>query len=174
MLMLFSLIVFPSLATAYTWKFDSPPQQCSNLTISVSGSDGKPPYRVLILPFGPSPLANNVEARTIIDQPFPDGASSVNFKLNYPADSQFVAIVSDFSIDSCTGEYPLECMENSFQGRSIECERLHSNEAGSCYLPMEATEPRCGNFTQGMEIHVFMLHGRHHNSILSTIQVSVY
>ncbi|KAG5340365.1 hypothetical protein E4T56_gene11564 [Termitomyces sp. T112] len=92
---LLSLLAFPSLVTAYTWRFNSPPQQCSNLTISVSGSDGKPPYRVLILPFGPSPLANNVEARTIVDQPFPDGASSVSFKLNYPADSQFVAILSD-------------------------------------------------------------------------------
>ncbi|KAG6896394.1 hypothetical protein C0992_008603 [Termitomyces sp. T32_za158] len=92
---LFSIFAFLSLATAYTWKFDTPPQQCSNLTITVSGSDGKPPYRVLMIPFGPSPLANNIEARTIIDQPFPDGASSVSFKLNYPADSQFVAILSD-------------------------------------------------------------------------------
>ncbi|KAG6900476.1 hypothetical protein C0993_010195 [Termitomyces sp. T159_Od127] len=48
-----------------------------------------------MIPFGPSPLANNIEARTIVDQPFPDGASSVSFKLNYPADSQFVAILSD-------------------------------------------------------------------------------
>ncbi|KAG6865630.1 hypothetical protein C0991_000799 [Blastosporella zonata] len=90
-----ALLALPSLAIAYTWKFDSPPQQCSNLTVSVSGSDGKPPYRILILPFGPSPLKDNIEARTIIDQPFPDGATSVSFQLKYPANSQFVAVVSD-------------------------------------------------------------------------------
>ncbi|KAG6918356.1 hypothetical protein DXG01_015005 [Tephrocybe rancida] len=94
---LLTLLAIPSLVTAYTWKFDSPPQQCSNLTVSVSGSDGKPPYRILLLPFGPSPLKNNIEARTIVDQPFPDGASTASFKLNYPANSQFVAVVSDAS-----------------------------------------------------------------------------
>ncbi|KAG6856125.1 hypothetical protein H0H87_007280 [Tephrocybe sp. NHM501043] len=94
---LLALLALPSFTTAYTWKFDSPPQQCSNLTVSVSGSDGKPPYRILILPSGPSPLKDNIEARTIVDQPFPEGASSVSFKLNYPANSQFVAIVSDAS-----------------------------------------------------------------------------
>lgn len=89
-----TLLALPSLTAAYTWKFESTPQQCSNLTISVSGSDGKPPYRVLILPFGPTPLAQNIEARRIIDQQFPGDSKSVNFKLNYPANSQFVAVVS--------------------------------------------------------------------------------
>ncbi|KAG6820296.1 hypothetical protein H0H93_002734 [Arthromyces matolae] len=58
-------------------------------------SDGIPPYRVLIIPFGASNLPNNTEVRTIVDQPFPDGASSVSFKLNYPANTQFVAVMSD-------------------------------------------------------------------------------
>lgn len=93
-LQILTLLALPTLSVAYTWNFESTPQQCSNLTISVSGAGGKPPYRVLILPFGPTPLANNVEARKVIDQPFPGDSASVSFKLNYPADSQFVAVVS--------------------------------------------------------------------------------
>ncbi|TFK72491.1 hypothetical protein BDN72DRAFT_792505 [Pluteus cervinus] len=90
LLLAFSL---PS-ASAYSWKFQSPPKQCSNLTISIDGA-GTPPYRVLILPFGPSPLPNNTEVRKIVDQTFPAGATSVSFQLKYPADSQLVAVVSD-------------------------------------------------------------------------------
>ncbi|KAG5646378.1 hypothetical protein DXG03_003701 [Asterophora parasitica] len=90
-----ALLALPTLSAAYTWKFETTPQQCSNLTISISGSGGKPPYRVLILPFGPTPLAQNIEARKIIDQPFPGDSTSVSFKLNFPANSQFVAVVSD-------------------------------------------------------------------------------
>ena len=89
---LYLLSLFPS-SSAYSWSFQSTPQQCSNLTISVSGSDGKPPYRILILPYGPSPLANNVEARTILDIPFNGRESTVSFKLKYPENSQFVAVV---------------------------------------------------------------------------------
>jgi len=81
-------------ANAYAWSFQQPPQQCTNLSIAVTGNDGQPPYRVLILPFGPSPLAKNVEARKIMDIPFPSGQNRVQFQLNYPANSQFVAVVS--------------------------------------------------------------------------------
>jgi len=88
------LLSLPSLSAAYTWTFQNTPQQCKDLTLSVSGSDGKPPYRALILPAGPSPLANNVEARNIMDVPFDGNNTSVAFKLNYPANSQFVAVVS--------------------------------------------------------------------------------
>lgn len=87
-------------ANAYVWSFQQPPQQCGNLSIAISGNDGQPPYRVLIIPFGPSPLANNIEARRIMDVPFPSGQSRVQFQLKYPANSQFVAVVSivvDFS-----------------------------------------------------------------------------
>ncbi|KIK00832.1 hypothetical protein K443DRAFT_7405 [Laccaria amethystina LaAM-08-1] len=43
-----SLVAFPTLSAAYSWDLKANPQQCSNLTISISGSNGKPPYRVLI------------------------------------------------------------------------------------------------------------------------------
>ncbi|KAF5379069.1 hypothetical protein D9615_005943 [Tricholomella constricta] len=88
-----TLLALPTLSVAYTWKFETTPQQCANLTISVSGSGGKPPYRVLILPFGPTPLAHNIEARKIVDHPFPGDSTSVSFKLNFPGSSQFVAVL---------------------------------------------------------------------------------
>ena len=83
-----------SLSAAYTWKFDAAPQQCSNLTVSVTGSGGKPPYRILVLPIGPTPLTNNLEVRKILDQPFPDDSTTVSFQLKYPANSQLVTVVS--------------------------------------------------------------------------------
>ena len=92
---LYLLSLLPS-SRAYSWSFQSMPQQCSNLTVSITGSDGKPPYRILILPFGPSPLANNTEARTILDVPFNGQESSVSFKLKYPENSQLVAVVCYF------------------------------------------------------------------------------
>ncbi|KAF8888637.1 hypothetical protein BD779DRAFT_1672291 [Infundibulicybe gibba] len=90
----FFLLSLPFANAAFTWSFQAAPQQCANLSIQISGS-GTPPYRALILPFGPSPLANNVEARRIVDQPFPGSSGSLSFQLKYPANSQFVAVVSD-------------------------------------------------------------------------------
>lgn len=89
-----TLLALPTLSAAYSWKFDSAPQQCQPLKISISGSDGQPPYRILVIPFGSSPFANNTEVRKIVDQPFADNANSLSLNLNYPAFSQFVAVVS--------------------------------------------------------------------------------
>ena len=96
--------VFPSFAlyfltllspsAAWIWTFQNTPQQCKNLTITITGSDGIPPYRALIVPFGPTPLPNNIEARRILDEPFLGNTSTLSFQLNYPANSQFVTVVS--------------------------------------------------------------------------------
>ena len=91
---LLTLSSLSTLSTAYTWNFATPPQQCSNLTVSLVGSGGVPPYRLLVLPSGPTPLSSGVEVRRILDVPFPDGSTSVSFQLNYPANSQLVAVVS--------------------------------------------------------------------------------
>lgn len=95
------LFLFPSLVHSYSWNFKSPPRQCSDLTVTVSGSDGKPPYRILIIPFGPPPFTNNTEVRRIVDQDF-GGAdkTEVTFKLNFPAFSQLVAVVRRLSFIS--------------------------------------------------------------------------
>ncbi|KAF5377038.1 hypothetical protein D9757_007724 [Collybiopsis confluens] len=80
------------LCPIYNGYMKSSPAQCQNLSIGLSGS-GQPPYNILIVPSGPSPLSNNSEVRKIISQEF--SSNSVSFKLNYPAESQFVAVVSD-------------------------------------------------------------------------------
>ncbi|KIJ58893.1 hypothetical protein HYDPIDRAFT_33732 [Hydnomerulius pinastri MD-312] len=82
------------LVSGFSFTFTSQPQQCSNLSLDITGS-GKPPYSVLIIPYGPTPLPNNIEARTIVYQQFSGDSSSVSFQLKYPANSQFVAVVSD-------------------------------------------------------------------------------
>ncbi|KAF8343579.1 hypothetical protein F5887DRAFT_972247 [Amanita rubescens] len=94
---LLALTFCPSFSTAYSWHFNAPPTQCSNLSITVTGSDGVPPYRVLIVPFGPSPLSSNIDIRSTIDQPFDGDLTTVNFPVNYPAHSHFIAVVSDAS-----------------------------------------------------------------------------
>ena len=79
-------------AMAYSFNIQTTPKQCENLTVSITGSGGSPPYRMLVIPFGTTPLANNIEARRIVEEEFSD--TSVSFQLKYPADSQFVVVVS--------------------------------------------------------------------------------
>jgi len=96
----FSLFLIPSLvAAAYTFKFTSVPTQCQELSLSIEGQ-GDPPYQVLIIPDGPSPLANDKEVRSIIDQTFPDNGTIVSIPLRYPATSHFVATVRFFALIS--------------------------------------------------------------------------
>lgn len=87
------LSLFPLLARAYTWQFNSQPRQCQNVSLSVMGS-GQPPYNLLIIPYGPTPLPNNTEVRTIQNIPFPGNSNTLTFELNYPENSSFVAVVS--------------------------------------------------------------------------------
>src|SRR5216684_2982815 len=78
------------LANAYTWKFTSQPRQCQNLSLSIQGS-GQPPYNLLLLPTGPKPFQNTTEFRKIHNIPF--SGNSLSFKLVYPENSSFVAVV---------------------------------------------------------------------------------
>jgi hypothetical protein len=84
------LLLFPLLANAYTWKFTSQPLQCQNLSLSIQGS-GQPPYNLLLLPTGPNPVHNTTEFRKIYYIPF--SGNSLSFKLDYPENSSFVAVV---------------------------------------------------------------------------------
>lgn len=90
-----SLLLLPSFSKAYTFNFTDTPTQCGNLSISIDGS-GQPPYSVVIIPFGASPLPNNTEVRKIFQQQFDGSSTSVTFPLNWPWNSQFVAVVSCF------------------------------------------------------------------------------
>ncbi|KAI0346612.1 hypothetical protein BDW22DRAFT_1352763 [Trametopsis cervina] len=86
------LLLLPSLAAAYSFNIENTPRQCQNLTVNLTGS-GSPPYSLLLVPFGPSPLSTGKESRKILQQNFT--GSSVSFLLNYPTDSQFVLQISD-------------------------------------------------------------------------------
>jgi len=92
-------------ANAYTWNLRNNPQQCQNLTIDLIGGGGQSPFRILIIPFGPSPLPNNTEARRIQEVVFATGdARNGNVMLNYPENSQFVAVVSSTAVSHpCSG-----------------------------------------------------------------------
>lgn len=84
------LLFLPSLAAAYSFSVDTTPRQCDTLNVSIIGS-GQPPYSLLVVPFGPSPLPNNTEVRTIVQQNF--SGTSTALQLKYPQDSQFVIVV---------------------------------------------------------------------------------
>jgi hypothetical protein len=77
-------------AAAYSWSFETVPAQCGTVKLSITGA-GKPPYSALVVPYGPTPLAN-AEVRTVMDLPFND-SSSLSFQLRYPANSQFLITV---------------------------------------------------------------------------------
>ncbi|THU87554.1 hypothetical protein K435DRAFT_867164 [Dendrothele bispora CBS 962.96] len=87
------VLSLPDFINAYTWQWESVPQQCGNISISVSG--GNPPYRVMIIPADSTPFSNGTEVRRILDEQF--SSSTINFKLTYPANSNFVTVVSDSS-----------------------------------------------------------------------------
>ncbi|KAI9458689.1 hypothetical protein BJY52DRAFT_1416434 [Lactarius psammicola] len=82
--------------SAYSWQLTSQPRQCQNVSIAIQGS-GQPPYSLLLVPSGPSPLPNQTEVRTIQNISFTGTSTFLDFKLNYPEGSSFVAVVSDSS-----------------------------------------------------------------------------
>ncbi|KAF9489241.1 hypothetical protein BDN71DRAFT_1512320 [Pleurotus eryngii] len=108
------------LVKAYSFNIQSTPRQCQNLTVTITGDGGQAPYRLLIIPFGPSPLPNNTEVRRIQDIAFGAGQTTLSFQLRYPENSQFVAVVSDAS-GFGTG------------GTSVAATVLAADGAGSCF-----------------------------------------
>ena len=89
------ILLFPILLNAYTWQFTSPPIQCKNVTLSIQGSGGQPPYSLMIIPTGASPLPNT-EVRALQNIPFPGTSTTLSFNLNYPENSTFVAVVCSY------------------------------------------------------------------------------
>ncbi|KAH9836401.1 uncharacterized protein C8Q71DRAFT_762417 [Rhodofomes roseus] len=110
--------------SAYSWSFTNTPQQCQNISLSLTGS-GTGPYSVLVIPFGPSPLANNTEVRRIFEVQF--SGTETSFQLAYPEDSQFVAVVSD-STGFGSG------------GTSVAA-TVQSSSDSSCYNPAQEVSP---------------------------------
>ncbi|CAK5261851.1 unnamed protein product [Mycena citricolor] len=115
----------PLMANALTWSFTNAPTQCANLSVSVNG--GTPPYRILIIPFGTTPLSGGTEVRKILDEAFPGNSPNTSFQLNYPANSQFVAVVSD-STGFGSG------------GTSVNLQVANSSDS-SCFNPNQKSQP---------------------------------
>ena len=84
------ILILPRYTSAYTWQFMSQPRQCQNVSIDIQGS-GQPPYSLVIIPSGPSPLPNNIEVRNVMN--FTGSSTTLSFNLNYPENSSFVAVV---------------------------------------------------------------------------------
>ena len=91
-LLTLSLILHLPTSYGFSFTIDNTPQQCSDLNISIIGS-GQPPYTAVIVPYGPTSLANNVEVREVLDVPFSGVSTSTSLKLTYPENSQFVVVV---------------------------------------------------------------------------------
>ena len=87
-----ALAPLASLAAAYSFNIVSTPRQCRNLEVDITGT-GSPPYTLLIIPIGPTPLSNLKEVRLITNVPF-NSSTSVSFQLKFPENSQFIAVVS--------------------------------------------------------------------------------
>lgn len=89
--LLFQIILSSTVVSAFTFTFSSNATQCSSLTVNVDG--GIAPYRLNLIPAGPMP-GGLPEIRTIVDTEF----SAKTFELDtlkFPANSQFIAMVSD-------------------------------------------------------------------------------
>ncbi|KAL5508280.1 hypothetical protein ACEPAH_5899 [Sanghuangporus vaninii] len=85
---LLSYFVFTS--HAFTFYFTSTPTQCANMTVEWTG--GRAPFTLLLVPVG----RLDTETRTIIQKDVSSG-SSISFVLDFPAQSQFVAVLNDAS-----------------------------------------------------------------------------
>jgi hypothetical protein len=79
-------------AAAYSFQITNSPTQCGELDLKITGSDGTPPYRALLLPTGPNPI--NREVRHVVAAPFNDTSSLKLPTLPYPEGAQFVVVVS--------------------------------------------------------------------------------
>ena len=93
-LLALSLAIYLPVASGFSFTINNTPQQCSYLNISITGF-GEPPYTAYILPYGPSPLLDNIEPREVLTENFKENATSLNFQLTYPEYSQFVIVVSN-------------------------------------------------------------------------------
>ena len=88
---LFQVIWSLVVVSAFSFTFSNNPTQCSSLTVNVNG--GTAPYRLNLIPAGPLPRGGP-EIRTIVDVAFSDKTFNLD-ALKFPADSQFIAMVSD-------------------------------------------------------------------------------
>jgi len=88
------LTVLPAFVQGYSFQLLDQPTQCGNATFQITGS-GSPPYSLLLVPYGPPSTSTGVEVRHLQNLQFDSGATTLSIQFKYPANSQFVAVVSD-------------------------------------------------------------------------------
>ncbi|QRW04965.1 SKG6 domain protein [Ceratobasidium sp. AG-Ba] len=132
----FHLLATLDLARAFNFTFLTIPAQCEELSIAISG--GTPPYRLLIIPIGT--LLTPPEIRTIVDRNIT--ATSDSFVFNYPAASQFVAMMSDATGIGTGGTSAIIAVGG---GTKTDC-LPSSASAPKFYLYLDpATPTQCGS-----------------------------
>ncbi|KAG9090613.1 hypothetical protein FS749_000417 [Ceratobasidium sp. UAMH 11750] len=131
----FHLIASLDVVRAFNFTFLTIPAQCEELSIAISG--GTPPYRLLIVPIGT--LLTPPEIRTIVDRNIT--GTSDSFTFNYPAASQFVAMMSDATGIGTGGTSAIIAVGG---GTKSDCLPA-SASAPKFYLYLDPTTPtQCG------------------------------
>ncbi|KAG9100091.1 hypothetical protein FRC06_004548 [Ceratobasidium sp. 370] len=131
----FHLIASLDVVRAFNFTFLTIPAQCEELSIAISG--GTPPYRLLIVPIGT--LLTPPEIRTIVDRNIT--GTSDTFTFNYPAASQFVAMMSDATGIGTGGTSAIIAVGG---GTKSDCLPA-SASAPKFYLYLDPTTPtQCG------------------------------
>ena len=144
-LLAISLAPYLRTSSAFSFTINNTPEQCTNLNISITGS-GQPPYSAIVLPYGATPLSNNIEVREVIDVAFNGASTSTSFKLTYPENSQFVVVVSN-SIGKVLEESSADKQQVSDStgfgtgGASAAVQVQTGSSDSSCYGNSQASPP---------------------------------
>jgi hypothetical protein len=140
-----SLALHLRTSSGFSFTINNTPQQCSNLNISVIGS-GQPPYRAVIVPYGSTPLPNNIEVREVLDVPFT--STSTSFQLKYPENSQFVVVVSNLIGNVVEREVKADKLPQVSDstgfgtgGASVAVQVQTGGSNSSCYGSSESSPP---------------------------------
>lgn len=95
-------------ANAFTFRFTSTPAQCE--PVEVVWTTGTPPYKILLLPIGFQP--QGVETRVIYEKTVTTGTQTA-FNFPFPANSKFVAVMSDGAGFGSGGTSPILTVHSS-------------------------------------------------------------
>ncbi|KAL5530698.1 hypothetical protein ACEPAF_6956 [Sanghuangporus sanghuang] len=103
---------------AFTFYFTSTPTQCANMTVEWTG--GRAPFTLLLVPVGHL----NPETRTIIQKDV-SSVTFVSFVLDFPAQSQFVAVLNDASGVGAGGTSAITTVASSSDSSCLSTTQSH-------------------------------------------------
>ncbi|KIM21495.1 hypothetical protein M408DRAFT_18387 [Serendipita vermifera MAFF 305830] len=128
--LLLSALVTPS--NAFTFRFSSEPSQCGATSIVWQG--GTPPYKVLLVPVDFMP--QGTETRVIFDRTVTSG-NELGFNFPFPANSRFVAVMSDATGFGTGGTSPILTVASSNSSSCLPT----TPSAPQFYLYLSPTTP---------------------------------